>query len=172
MHDEHRLARFDPIADADADRDADRGVDRVSGRPASAAERDHGVGDLFAVDRGDVSRYRCFDHRLGGERERSLETSPLGSDHFVKASHCGSRIDRLFGPIAGLVDGRIDRHFGQQHGGQFDTHRADFGGALSVEQLDRLVDLDRVADRASQRLVHVGDPRGDREPGLVADAAK
>ena len=69
----------------------------------------------------------------------------------------------------GLRDVDPEVGVGEQAGAGVEHELGEVGGPVAAHRVERLADLERVPDRAAERLIHVGQEAGDLFAGLAAE---
>ena len=160
------VACFEGISRFGVEDDAGRGVDLVLLAVASRAQQEGGGAVALTVHRGDVPVLGSQHHAgAGGGGEAFGVVDPVGIaplclDHSRKGiqsrtvGHDTADVRLTGGLVASVGD--------HQHvGGQRHAQLGEVGGAVSLQGLNGLDDLQGVADGVAQRPVHVGDEGAD-----------
>src|SRR5207247_1198618 len=157
--------------------DADSVVDLVLLRPSPGAELERGDADADCAERNDSavggSLHRPHDRR---PRQRVEARIPAlrANPAFVELVRRAVR-DRGLRPTTTLVDVDLQVGEGEQPRARLDHELREVRRPLAADGVDRLADLERVADRGPERLVHVGEQADDllagtptRKPGIAS----
>ena len=146
--------------------DADGVVDRVVLRPAARAELERRDADRDRAEPGDDAVARRRDGEADGA---SGSASRSGSPPCARIQRSYVRERGAVGdgglgaaPALGDVDAEIGER--EQARARVEHELGEVGRPVAADGVERLADLERVADRAAERLVHVGQqarrPRG------------
>ena len=146
-------------------------VDRVRLRAPARAELERGNADRERADAGHDAGRRGRNRAAHGRvRQRPrVGIAALRPDPPLVDREGGSVADGRLGAAPSLVD--VDPEVGvrkQSRAGVEDELR-EVGRALTADGVERLADLERVADRATERLVHVGQQARDLLAGPAAE---
>ena len=141
--------------------DADRMVDLVALRTAPRSE----------LERDDSHRQRTHagDHPVPGRLDRAARVrsrADLGRIATLRLDPAAVRVlggavgdRRLTRSRAPVVEAEVGQRDEPRRGGEHEL--GEVGRSLAANRRDRLADLERVADRAAERLVHVGQQADD-----------
>ena len=172
------FALFDMVAKLLCQHDADRKIDRALLGGAAAAEMHAHKADFFGVDMADIARLGARHFKLYlrvGQHRRLIYCVRVAALSLNKICQLLQRLAAADGlhklrarlvVILGKACG--DEHAAAERQAQLKQVALCFTG----EDGDGLLDLDGVADRAAERLIHVGDDRGGLASGHVADAGE
>ena len=154
-------AGLEPVADLAADHESHGGVDRVAFPDPARAERDARRADrlsIHAAERtGPVGLDRHDDGRRGQDRARVVHHARIAAlrlDHATEALERLSAVQRVLGACHRLVVGGSLGGL-QSFRREQDREVAQPPAERPAQELDRLDDVERVADRVAERLRHV-----------------
>ena len=179
VHDGDRAAARADLLPQPGDVDqADRVVDALVLAQPPAAQLEHRDADVAHGDRADVPGV-LGEHLEHAPRAREVAVGVVEQvgraaerrAHAREALGRRAGGERLAGGGARLRVGRVQPAEPQQRRAQRerDLDEARLGGARVGERAERLADLDGVAGRAAEHLVHVGEQRLARQPVAAGD---
>src|SRR5262249_1529162 len=154
---EQQLPRCHTVPTLPEADDAHRVVDRVVLGLPPGAEVQRGLPDANGAELGDVSGTGCLDltdDRRCGKR-RLVRVASLRPDPSVVWLERGAVADRPDYELAclGLVNAQVGKH--QKAAARGEHELDEVAWPLASERGDRLANLQRIPDRAAERLVHV-----------------
>ena len=151
-----------------------RRIDHVVDVGASGAQQHRRAAHALGVEARDEPGCRG-SHLANARRERQqrevvgdARVAALRLDPCAEALQRTPRADGLDKQPAssGLIGGAFPQN--QHLGAEREAELRELGGPLAAQRVDRLGDLERVADGAAERLVHVGHAAHDAAPQRLA----
>ncbi len=165
MNRTERLARCDSIADFFVNNDTHGGVDRILFAFAPAAEDDACSSDVFAIDRchisalnaGHINAMLCVGSRAGSSI--TLISPPCNSTIWRNLSN--ALPDAMICSESSLPSATVfDAPPKKKHPcRQMEAEFAQILRSTAVQDLDALLDFERIAYHMAEWLAHVGDER-------------
>src|SRR5437870_4417916 len=154
---DERVTAPHPSSDGSLDDEARRGIDLVFLAHAARAQLERGEAYLERIDRLDVSVGVSLDRDLHRRDRKALpEVTALRGEHALEDLASGPRAQDLL---------HVGRDVGQRaHLPSYpQAHLEQLLVPFAGERIERLLDLEGVADRSSERVVHRGH-EGHRPP--------
>ena len=170
-----RLARLHAVALVFVQHDARAEVDRAFLRLATGAEQNARAADLLGVRAHDAAALRRPDSPLHGAQAEPRRIAQVRAVAALRLDHLAQLLERraAFDGVLRHRPRRLDRsglfaeidHIRRK----LEAHRGQVRRPLPAERFADLDDLERIADGAAERAVHVGDERDGPAADLPAD---
>ena len=176
MNGHHRLARFNSVPHFLVNHHAHRRVNGVSFLLAPPSQQDDGQAHLTGHNLGHISasrgRQRLDQASAGQPFLRVLDRfdfPPLPGDHLLELRPRGTRAKLLTGQVRGRLKGGGLVPQVEHVGGNGQAVLCEVRWPFTVQRLDGLFYLQRVAHCPPERLVHVTEQRRDLPPVVSAN---